>query len=141
MISGLCREGLVGDAKDLFHKMAESDFPPDNVTYRVLLQGYLKNQYYDDLEILMHDMDGRRYSLDATTLSLSAVLIGELEEFKLKRQCLGRTPSGQEKFVDISDLQGWGYSCSDIQEYLAARSIVQGFFSPEVGVWKVSRIS
>ncbi|PWA50504.1 pentatricopeptide repeat protein [Artemisia annua] len=50
--------------------MAESDFPPDNVTYRVLLQGYLKNQYYDDIEILIHEMDGRRYSLDATTLSL-----------------------------------------------------------------------
>ena len=70
MIIALCREGLVRDAKDLFLMMEESGCPPNNVTYNVLLQGYLKNQYYDDLGILLHEMDGRRYSLDATTLSL-----------------------------------------------------------------------
>ncbi|GKA78055.1 tetratricopeptide-like helical domain-containing protein, partial [Tanacetum coccineum] len=54
MISGLCREGLVGDAKELFLKMEESRCPPNNVTYRVLLQGYLTNQHYDDVEMLLH---------------------------------------------------------------------------------------
>lgn len=36
-----------------------------------------------------------------------------------------RIPAGQEKFVAIADLQGWGYSCSDIRGYLAALSILQ----------------
>jgi hypothetical protein len=34
-------------------------------------------------------------------------------------------PSGQEKFVAIGDLKGWGYSNSDIRGYLGALSILQ----------------
>lgn len=37
-------------------------------------------------------------------------------------------PSGQEKFVCIGDLEGWGYSSSDIRGYLAALSILQVIF-------------
>ncbi|GJW17304.1 pentatricopeptide repeat-containing protein [Tanacetum coccineum] len=70
MISGFCKEGLVCDAKKLFLKMDESECPPNNVTYNVLLQGYLRNQYYDDIEMLFHEMEGRHYSLDASTLTL-----------------------------------------------------------------------
>lgn len=36
-----------------------------------------------------------------------------------------RMPGGQEKFVCIGDLKGWGYSNSDIRGYLAALSILQ----------------
>jgi hypothetical protein len=34
-------------------------------------------------------------------------------------------PPGQEKFVAIGDLQGWGYSNTDIRGYLGALSILQ----------------
>ena len=70
MISGFCKEGLVCDAKQLFLKMDRSGCPPNNVTYNVLLQGYLRNQYYDDIEMLFQEMYGRHYTLDASTLSL-----------------------------------------------------------------------
>lgn len=36
-------------------------------------------------------------------------------------------PRGQEKFVAIADLQGWGYANCDIPGYLAALSILQVF--------------
>lgn len=36
-----------------------------------------------------------------------------------------RMPDGQEKFVSIADLEGWGYANSDIRGYLAALSILQ----------------
>lgn len=55
---------------------------------------------------------------------------GGVEEFKrfvvfaLDKLC-SRIPPGQEKFVVIGDLQGWGYTCSDIRGYLAALSILQ----------------
>uniref|UniRef100_A0A7C9F419 CRAL-TRIO domain-containing protein n=1 Tax=Opuntia streptacantha TaxID=393608 RepID=A0A7C9F419_OPUST len=39
-----------------------------------------------------------------------------------------RMPAGQEKFVSIGDLQGWGFSNSDIRGYLAALSILQIVF-------------
>ncbi|RRT59177.1 hypothetical protein B296_00030284 [Ensete ventricosum] len=34
-------------------------------------------------------------------------------------------PGGQEKFVGIVDLQGWGYSNCDIRGYIAALDIMQ----------------
>ncbi|OAY43822.1 phosphatidylinositol transfer protein 3 [Manihot esculenta] len=58
---------------------------------------------------------------------------GNLEEFKrflvfgLERVC-ERMPTGQEKFVVIADLEGWGYTNSDIRGYLAALSILQDFY-------------
>ncbi|KAM3704368.1 hypothetical protein ACJW31_04G170900 [Castanea mollissima] len=53
-----------------------------------------------------------------------------IEEFKryvvygLDKLC-SRMPPGQEKFVFIADLEGWGYSNSDIRAYLGALSILQ----------------
>ncbi|KAL8230462.1 hypothetical protein R6Q57_000240 [Mikania cordata] len=44
-----------------------------------------------------------------------------------------RIPTGQEKFVVIGDLQGWGYSCSDIHGYLAALSILQDYYPERLG--------
>ena len=35
---------------------------------------------------------------------------------------------GQEKFVFIADLEGWGYLNSDIRAYLGALSILQVTF-------------
>jgi len=61
-----------------------------------------------------------------------------LEEFKrfvvysLDKIC-SRMPSGQEKFVCIGDLKGWGYSSSDIRGYLAALSILQDCYPERLG--------
>ncbi|KAL2543432.1 Sec14p-like phosphatidylinositol transfer family protein [Abeliophyllum distichum] len=61
-----------------------------------------------------------------------------VEEFKrfvtysLDKIC-ARMPSGHEKFTAIADLQGWGYSNSDIRGYLAALSILQDFYPERLG--------
>lgn len=61
-----------------------------------------------------------------------------LDEFKrfvtysLDQIC-SRMPSGQEKFVCIGDLEGWGYSSSDIRGYLAALSILQDCYPERLG--------
>ncbi|XP_035835786.1 pentatricopeptide repeat-containing protein At3g22470, mitochondrial-like [Helianthus annuus] len=68
MIGGFCREGLLGEAM-LFLKMEESGCLPNNVIYHVLVQGCLKNKHYDDVEMLLEEMDGRGYSIDASTSS------------------------------------------------------------------------
>ncbi|KAI3521103.1 hypothetical protein L1887_10562 [Cichorium endivia] len=63
---------------------------------------------------------------------------GGVEEFKryvvfaLDKLC-SRIPPGQEKFVVIGDLQGWGYTCSDIRGYLAALSILQDYYPERLG--------
>ncbi|XP_068665870.1 CRAL-TRIO domain-containing protein YKL091C-like isoform X2 [Aristolochia californica] len=57
----------------------------------------------------------------------------DLEEFKrfvvyiLEKLCAS-TPSGQEKFIAIADLQGWGLSHCDIRGYLAALDILQNYY-------------
>ncbi|KAA3467973.1 random slug protein 5 [Gossypium australe] len=44
--------------------------------------------------------------------------------YGLEKIC-ARMPRGQEKFVAIGDLEGWGYSNSDIRAYVASLSILQ----------------
>ncbi|KAJ4834806.1 hypothetical protein Tsubulata_013972 [Turnera subulata] len=61
-----------------------------------------------------------------------------LEEFKrfvaytLETIC-ARMPAGQEKFISIADLEGWGYTNSDIRGYLAALSILQDCYPERLG--------
>lgn len=42
-------------------------------------------------------------------------------------------PSGQEKFIGIVDLKGWGYSNCDIRGYLAALDIMQNYYPERLG--------
>ncbi|GAB2280777.1 hypothetical protein Dimus_015402 [Dionaea muscipula] len=42
-------------------------------------------------------------------------------------------PSGQEKFLAIADLQGWGYSNSDVHAYIASLSILQDYYPERLG--------
>ncbi|XP_057970309.1 phosphatidylinositol/phosphatidylcholine transfer protein SFH12-like isoform X5 [Malania oleifera] len=54
-----------------------------------------------------------------------------LDEFKRKftvHDMMIRMPEGQEKFVGIGDLEGWGYANSDIRGYIGSLSILQIVF-------------
>uniref|UniRef100_A0A1J3IVA7 Random slug protein 5 n=1 Tax=Noccaea caerulescens TaxID=107243 RepID=A0A1J3IVA7_NOCCA len=63
---------------------------------------------------------------------------GNPEEFKrfvvytLEKIC-ARMPKGEEKFVTVGDLQGWGYSNCDIRGYIAALSILQDCYPERLG--------
>ncbi|CAL5440570.1 unnamed protein product [Camellia sinensis] len=52
--------------------------------------------------------------------------------FALEKLC-SRMPAGQEKFVVIGDLEGWGYANSDIRAYLGALSILQDYYPERLG--------
>ncbi|KAL6311342.1 hypothetical protein AAG906_025628 [Vitis piasezkii] len=60
---------------------------------------------------------------------------GSLDEFKLYAfdKICTRMPPGQEKFVVIGDLEGWGYSNSDMRAYLGALSILQDYYPERLG--------
>ncbi|KAG5029893.1 hypothetical protein AAZX31_05G186700 [Glycine max] len=61
-----------------------------------------------------------------------------LDEFKrfvvyvLDKVCASMPP-GQEKFVGIAELKGWGYSNSDVRGYLSALSILQDYYPERLG--------
>ncbi|CAM0871107.1 unnamed protein product [Alopecurus aequalis] len=44
-----------------------------------------------------------------------------------------RLPVGQEKFVGVIDLKGWGYSNCDIRGYLAGLNILQNYYPERLG--------
>ncbi|XP_043706379.1 phosphatidylinositol transfer protein 3-like [Telopea speciosissima] len=52
--------------------------------------------------------------------------------YSFDRIC-SRMPQGQERFVAISDLKGWGYANSDIRGYLAVLSILQDCYPERLG--------
>ncbi|CAK8579088.1 unnamed protein product [Lathyrus sativus] len=61
-----------------------------------------------------------------------------LEEFKrfvvyiLDKLCASMC-DGQEKFVAIAELKGWGYSNSDVRGYITALSILQDYYPERLG--------
>ncbi|KAL6011789.1 hypothetical protein ACLOJK_002255 [Asimina triloba] len=62
----------------------------------------------------------------------------DLEEFKryvvytLEKLCASMQ-NGQEKFIAIGDLQGWGYSNCDIRAYIASLDIMQNYYPERLG--------
>ncbi|XP_010530779.1 PREDICTED: random slug protein 5-like [Tarenaya hassleriana] len=63
---------------------------------------------------------------------------GNPEEFKrfviyTLQKIVARMPRGEEKFIAIGDVQGWGYSNCDIRGYLAALSILQDYHPERLG--------
>ncbi|XP_062230207.1 uncharacterized protein LOC133927833 [Phragmites australis] len=44
-----------------------------------------------------------------------------------------RIPRGQEKFLCIVDLKGWGYSNCDVRAYIAAIEIMQNYYPERLG--------
>ncbi|XP_039032122.1 phosphatidylinositol transfer protein 3-like [Hibiscus syriacus] len=63
---------------------------------------------------------------------------GGVEEFKrfivyIFDKIFAWMPRGQEKFLVIGDLEGWGYANCDIRAYLAALSLVQDYYPERLG--------
>ncbi|XP_012467296.2 uncharacterized protein LOC105785717 isoform X1 [Gossypium raimondii] len=63
---------------------------------------------------------------------------GGLDEFKrfivyIFDKILARMPPGQDKFIVIGDLEGWGYANCDIRAYLAALSLLQDYYPERLG--------
>lgn len=103
--------------------ISETEIPNEMAQNKMFLQGY--------------DRKGR-----PITLVLAARHFyqkhGGVDEFKrfvvygIDKIC-ARIPVGHDKFVAIGDLQGWGYSNSDIRGYLASLSILQDCYPERLG--------
>ncbi|XP_073145652.1 uncharacterized protein [Henckelia pumila] len=52
--------------------------------------------------------------------------------FTLDKIC-ARMPNGHEKFTAIADLEGWGYTNSDVRGYLASLTILQDCYPERLG--------
>ncbi|XP_065852792.1 uncharacterized protein [Euphorbia lathyris] len=81
-------------------------------------------------KIFMQGFDKNNHPIVVVLGAKHIPYTGNIEEFKrfvvftLERIC-ARMPRGQEKFVAIADLEGWGYTNSDFRAALAVLSILQ----------------
>jgi hypothetical protein len=44
-----------------------------------------------------------------------------------------RIPRGQDKFMCVVDLKGWGYANSDVRAYIATIEIMQSYYPERLG--------
>ncbi|XP_028084935.1 putative pentatricopeptide repeat-containing protein At1g12700, mitochondrial [Camellia sinensis] len=75
MIQGLCEEGLLDEAKELFVKMEKNSGLPNDVNYNTIIGGFLGQQKCYEVLVLLEKMLQKGFSPDASTSSLIVDLI------------------------------------------------------------------
>ncbi|CAL5420023.1 unnamed protein product [Camellia sinensis] len=70
MIQGLCEEGLLYEAKELFVKMEQNHCLPSDVTYNTVIRGFIEQHKCYEALILVEEMVQRGFSIDASTFPL-----------------------------------------------------------------------
>jgi pentatricopeptide repeat protein len=70
MIKGLCKEGLLNEARELFEKMDTNDCLPDHVTYNTMIQGFLKHNETSLAVKYLQMMVDKGFSADAITTTI-----------------------------------------------------------------------
>uniref|UniRef100_A0A8R7U1S4 CRAL-TRIO domain-containing protein n=1 Tax=Triticum urartu TaxID=4572 RepID=A0A8R7U1S4_TRIUA len=82
------------------------------------------------------------HAADDPKLSANAMKLDHIMHFRLFFAGLvvylldrisARIPRGQDKFMCIVDLKGWGYPNSDVRAYIAAIEIMQGYYPERLG--------
>lgn len=103
--------------------ITESEIPNEIAQNKMFLQGLDKKQRPITMVLAARHFQNKK---------------GGVDEFKrfvvygLDKIC-SRMPEGQEKFLAIGDLKGWGYSNSDLRGYLEALAILQDCYPERLG--------
>jgi hypothetical protein len=80
---------------------------------------YTSHHYSDDLS--------NQVNVENLLLVCAGFLI-----YLLDKIC-ARIPRGQDKFMCVVDLKGWGYANSDVRAYIATIEIMQSYYPERLG--------
>ncbi|CAO1942891.1 unnamed protein product [Urochloa humidicola] len=69
----------------------------------------------------------------STRVLLSTSSTRSVPDHHLWSKLTRRIPRGQEKFLAIIDLQGWGYANCDVRAYIASIEIMQNYYPERLG--------
>lgn len=70
MIYRLCEEGLLDETRELLVKMKQNGCLPNDVTFNIIVRGFLKrNRCYDTL-VFLEEMIGSGFSPDASSFPM-----------------------------------------------------------------------
>jgi len=70
MIKGLCKEGLLKEARVLFEQMEENGCLPNHVTYNTIIQGFLQHNEISWAVKYIKMMVDKGFSANATTVTI-----------------------------------------------------------------------
>jgi len=70
MLKGLCKEGLLEEASEIFEKMDGSRCSLDDHTYNTIIQELLQHNETSKAVVLIKIMVGKGFSADATVASM-----------------------------------------------------------------------
>ncbi|XP_038704333.1 phosphatidylinositol transfer protein 3-like [Tripterygium wilfordii] len=102
--------------------IAESDIPNDLAQNKVFMQGLDKKG-----RPIVVAFGGRHRPSNTTVEETKRFVVYIIEKI------CARMLSPLEKFLAIVDLEGWGYTSSDVRAYLAALSILQDCYPERLG--------
>ncbi|XP_050207672.1 pentatricopeptide repeat-containing protein At3g22470, mitochondrial-like [Mercurialis annua] len=74
LLGGICREGLLNEAHQVFRKMEEDGCFLNDCTYNVIIQGFIRHNDLQRARQLIVEMVAKGFSADATTTSLIIVV-------------------------------------------------------------------
>ncbi|KAM3376360.1 hypothetical protein P3S68_015075 [Capsicum galapagoense] len=77
MITGFCLQVLLDEAKSMLKKMEKNRCLPNNVTYNVFVQGFLRWSKFSGMRTFMKEMADRGFSFDASTAGFLVNVVRE----------------------------------------------------------------
>ncbi|CAI0429580.1 unnamed protein product [Linum tenue] len=99
-IGGLCRQGLVDEAYDLFRKMELDGCLPDSFCYNRIIHGFLHDKDPHEAVALIQEMVSKGFSADTTTMSL---LIQVLPKNQLNHPLVQKLLNGPD--INIQEIE------------------------------------
>uniref|UniRef100_A0A199UCK5 Pentacotripeptide-repeat region of PRORP domain-containing protein n=2 Tax=Manihot esculenta TaxID=3983 RepID=A0A199UCK5_MANES len=66
-MKGLCQQGLMDEAYKVFRDMEKGGCLPNNFSYNIIIQGFLKHEDLPKASELINEMVDKGFSADATT--------------------------------------------------------------------------
>jgi len=90
MIKGLCKEGLLKEARVLFEQMEKNGCSPDHFSYNTIIQGFLQHNETSLVVKYIKMMVDKGFSANATTATILINLLSTnqadktLQDFFLK---------------------------------------------------------
>ncbi|CAM8901649.1 unnamed protein product [Rhodiola kirilowii] len=83
LIDGLCKDGLIDKAKELFLEMKKKDVSPDVITYNIVIDGLCRAGKWEEAQAMFHEMLDQGLEPGVVTFT---VLINALAKMRKNKQ-------------------------------------------------------
>ncbi|CAM8899404.1 unnamed protein product [Rhodiola kirilowii] len=118
LIDGLCKDGLIDKANELFLEMRKKDVRPDVITYTIVIDGLSRAGKWEEAKALFHEMLDHALEPDVVTFNMLINALAKMGKSKeAKELFLQMVQSGQiPTVVTYSSLMDCFYREGNIEE-------------------------